>query len=678
MRRHAFRLIALLTLLTVPLLSTPGTAAAPLATPDFQRTWARTDKPVADLAVSRTWMWGPDGYTGAMTEPYVEAPGGQRTVQYFDKSRMEDNSYRASDPWDVTNGLLVVELMTGETQIGDTTFQLSKGPASVNVGGDADDPTGPTYATMAIVKSSAPLPNDTIINQRLARNGTITTDAALGSYGVTAAHRVTMPNLDHQVASVFWTFMNSAGTVWENGGLTQDQLFLNPFYATGYPVTEAYWANIKVGGVYKDVLMQCFERRCLTYTPGNPSGWQVEAGNVGQHYYSWRYVQPAPPASPAKTVWIQTAPAGSTIQATNTDWQLIPDMQLTVDPATSGPLAISFSAVAHAPSRLFVRALVDGQRADPTEVVFNKQWIGAQSFTFVVANVTAGSHQIQVQGHVEAGQTANISERTISVTARHPDAGFADLSVAANEGSILTNSQTGWSSIPDMKATINIVSTSYVTVTFSAHAWTSSTMGRMWVRALFDGIAFSPSDVIFVQGGPYGAVSFTFHGLTTVSGTHTIQMQWYGDAMYTASLGNRSLVVHSSTAGTNPEWGIAAITHDNSPAPENSTTFVAVPGMSTNINTPNGGDIAATFSAAVSATNNSRAWVRTLIDGLASDPNYIVFDTGGPNAVHSFTFVTRNVSAGNHSVQVQWKADSGEWLTIYQRSLIVMGNVPGT
>ena len=35
--------------------------------------------------------------------------------------------------------------------------------------------------------------------------------------------------------------------------------------------------------------MQCFERRCLTYTPANPAGWQVEAGNVGQHYYQWRY-----------------------------------------------------------------------------------------------------------------------------------------------------------------------------------------------------------------------------------------------------------------------------------------------------------------------------------------------------------------------------------------------------
>ncbi len=66
-------------------------------------------------------------------------------------------------------------------------------------------------------------------------------------------------------------------------------LFENPYFATGLPITEAYWVRIKVAGTVKPVLLQCFERRCLTYTPDNPSGWQVEQGNVGQHYYQWRY-----------------------------------------------------------------------------------------------------------------------------------------------------------------------------------------------------------------------------------------------------------------------------------------------------------------------------------------------------------------------------------------------------
>src|SRR5688500_4543766 len=63
-------------------------AVAP-ATPVFERTWARTDKPVTDGEANRTWMWGPEGNTGAIPEPYLESPGGMRTVQYFDKSRME-------------------------------------------------------------------------------------------------------------------------------------------------------------------------------------------------------------------------------------------------------------------------------------------------------------------------------------------------------------------------------------------------------------------------------------------------------------------------------------------------------------------------------------------------------------------------------------------------------------
>jgi hypothetical protein len=35
---------------------------------DFWETWARTDKPVDDLAVGRTWMWGPGTVIGPQKE----------------------------------------------------------------------------------------------------------------------------------------------------------------------------------------------------------------------------------------------------------------------------------------------------------------------------------------------------------------------------------------------------------------------------------------------------------------------------------------------------------------------------------------------------------------------------------------------------------------------------------
>lgn len=267
----------------------------------FERTWTRTDRPVAEAVVNRTWMWGPEAFTGGLLENYVEGPGGKRLVQYFDKARME----RTTDPdiapdsiWYVTNGLLAKEMITGAIQTGDNQF-VQFDPAAYNVAGDPDDPTGPTYATFAQLIHAPPLAAGSTITQRITRFGQLPDDPNLAAYGATAAHRVTVDGIDHQVASPFWAFMQATGVVWDAGGYRTEPLFASPFYATGFPITEAYWASVKLNGIYTQVLIQCFERRCLTWTPDNPPGWEVEAGNIGRHYYTWRYGDaepvPAPP-----------------------------------------------------------------------------------------------------------------------------------------------------------------------------------------------------------------------------------------------------------------------------------------------------------------------------------------------------------------------------------------------
>jgi hypothetical protein len=57
----------------------------------------------------------------------------------------------------------------------------------------------------------------------------------------------------------------------------------------GLPLMEPVWVQAIVDKKAKDVLLQCFERRCLTYTPDNAPEWRVEMGNVGRHYFDWRY-----------------------------------------------------------------------------------------------------------------------------------------------------------------------------------------------------------------------------------------------------------------------------------------------------------------------------------------------------------------------------------------------------
>jgi WD40 repeat protein len=258
----------------------PANQSAALA---WLGTWEREDRPVM-AGESRTWLWGPEHFD-VRVESYDEAPDGVRAVRYYDKSRMEITHPAGdrNDDWYVTNGLLVRELITGQMQVGDSRF-IDREPAQVPVAGDGDDPNSPTYATLQSVLDAPATEPGTEVTETIDRAGNV---GQGGPGGVTAAHYVDVT--DHTVADVFWDYLNSTGRIWDGQSFREGQLFQPTFFATGFPITEAYWSTVRVAGEERNVLMQCFERRCLTYTPDNPEGWQVEMGNVGRHYHAWRY-----------------------------------------------------------------------------------------------------------------------------------------------------------------------------------------------------------------------------------------------------------------------------------------------------------------------------------------------------------------------------------------------------
>ena len=285
--------ILLSSLLTAAGYCQPAFAMEDYADAAFYRVWQRTDKPIQEGRTDRSWLWGPSPFTLGLKEDYQESPEGKRLVQYFDKSRMEINNPggKTDDPFYVTNGLLVNELMSGRLQLGNNRFE-QRLPSERGVAGDDNDTNGPTYAVLGKlnIRTTA---NNSPIQTTVNHTGQIGSSVNFPDYSVKNAYFVS--ETGHNIPNVFWDFLNTTGVIYDrvdNPDLAR--LFDPVFYATGYPVTEAYWAKVKVAGKVQDVLLQAFERQILTYTPANPNGYQVEMGNVGRHYYQWRYANKKP------------------------------------------------------------------------------------------------------------------------------------------------------------------------------------------------------------------------------------------------------------------------------------------------------------------------------------------------------------------------------------------------
>ena len=341
------RLLAVLALLlTFAGQIRPTTAQAGFADPAFQRTWERTDKPVADGKANRSWYWGPTpGF--ATTEPYKNAPGGTRLVQYFDKTRMEINNPAGdkTSAFYVTNGLLATELMSGRMQVGDNDYE-QRCAADIPLASDNDDANAPTYATFGKLTSAAKA-------DRTGQKATATTDKA-GTVG-TDASKATVAGVDlvyydqitqRNVPKVFWDFLNAQGPVYVNGQYTNAQINQPWFFASGLPTTEAYWAKVKIAGQPLDVLIQAFERRILTYIPAyNGTPFAVQMGNVGQHYYDWRYKNAGCAAPPPANTPVPPPPPASTpapTQAAGPDCSGIPDPKNGTISPNCGPEGTQF------------------------------------------------------------------------------------------------------------------------------------------------------------------------------------------------------------------------------------------------------------------------------------------------------------------------------------------------
>lgn len=330
------------------------------ASPAFERVWERTDRLVSLGQVQRTWYWGPSATTGGLQEEYVEGAGGRRLVQYFDKSRMELNN-PAGDPnnaFFVSNGLLAVELISGKMQTGNATY-IDRYPADIPLASDLDDSNAPTYLSFQGV-SNTPLgdhPSNSSVGRAvtatIARDGTVGDDLSKAILPKIAVAYFE-PTTRHNIPEAIWEFLNAQGPVLDPAtNRTLNARLSEPwFYATGLPISEAYWARVKIAGRLQDVLIQAFERRVVTYTPSEAVAFRVQMGNIGAHYFQWRYNNagrpgsniplPTPTATPRALLPTPVLPTA----APNLDCSDIPPSRnMTISPTNCGQSGTVFSFV---------------------------------------------------------------------------------------------------------------------------------------------------------------------------------------------------------------------------------------------------------------------------------------------------------------------------------------------
>ncbi len=266
--------------------ATPLSAASAYAVPAFQAQWQQGEALTPNF-------WGPlaIAHTG-QNEPYKEAPGGQRLVQYFDKGRMELTNPSTGV---VTNGLLATDLIKGQVQVGDAAFQPKASPA-VAVAGDLDNP-GPTYAGLSSKGASLFTPATakpgTFATLIAAADGTVTDGGGFAGIAMSPGIAGFDATTKHNVLGVFSDYRDRVGLL-----------------SIGLALGEPFRANVKVAGTAVTVLAQVFERRVLTYTATNPDPFKVEMGNIGLAYYLWLHgagtspvaaAPPVPPPAPSPT-----------------------------------------------------------------------------------------------------------------------------------------------------------------------------------------------------------------------------------------------------------------------------------------------------------------------------------------------------------------------------------------
>lgn len=241
--------------------------------------------------------------------------------------------------------------------------------------------------------------------------------------------------------------------------------------------------------------------------------------------------------------------------------------------------------------------------------------------------------------------------------------------VSPPSGPEISSSPSGWNDVPGLSTAVYSRSGDNLEITVTAEVYGE---GRVFFRALVDGGAASPDDVVYKSPGDFfdGVRSFTFIKKNLSKAKHLVQIQWFADPDTTARIGDRTLSADSAA----PTWGTGRLAVVAAPSAadivKSTPACEDIPNLATTLTTDAIRDFKMTFSAEADA-DVGRFFARALIDGqVVSDALFVDAGSWTQSGTRSFTFVQNAVPAGAHSVKMQWCADGpGAQIRIGDRTL---------
>jgi M6 family metalloprotease-like protein len=279
--------------------------------------------------------------------------------------------------------------------------------------------------------------------------------------------------------------------------------------------------------------------------------WLVDRDSTGYVRDATFLVRQGESGGAGRRFIIVNPPSGNPSDTTSSGWTTVPGLTGSVETKAGDSLAISVSAESYtqAGGSLFLRALVDGVPAKPSDVLFAKgSKPQSRMMTFGLSDPAPGVHNVTIQWQVSGGGSGHIGDRSLVLTATAKSgSGLAQVFASPASGPPEVIDSTSFKPMPGMRVSGALPANADIAVFFSA-VLALPNGESVFARLTIDDVPVPDSEVQLAESdthvGTHSHV-FTAKQVYQISApaSSTLRVEWRTAHGQAVSLDDRSMTV---------------------------------------------------------------------------------------------------------------------------------------